>query len=251
MKIYTIILFLLITTPQNISAQGKTELFASSSSNEALVNAVNLYKNAIGRNSRINIGSYYFDRNWGTDGHPFFLENYWESGTVMFEGQHYDSIEMRYDIYNDLLLVKYIDKEGRVTPIQLYNSKVDEFRIMGHHFVRLKEDTLSGFKTGFFDLLQDGETAKVLAKRKKEINRSVNSSDQVKEYLQKDKYYIMINQDYYDVNGKKSIIKVLSDRKSELKIFLKKNKSRFRKNEERQLIEVVQYYNSIVSNKGS
>ena len=251
LKKYVIILFLLIVTPQYILAQSETDALTSSSSNEALVNAMNSYNNAIGKNLMVFTGSYYFDKNLGINGHPFFMNNYWEIGTIVYEGQQYDSIEIRYDIYRDLLLIKYIDKHSYVMPIELQSSKVEEFIIMGHHFLRLEEDTLSDFKTGFFDLLQEGEKSKVIAKRKKEISSTHISDNQLKEYFLNDKLYIISGHDYFEIKGKKSLLTVLSDRKNEVKEFLKTNKARFRKDHERQLIEVVIYYNSIVNNEGS
>ena len=136
-------------------------------------------------------------------------------------------------------------------PIQLFGPKVDEFIIMGHHFLRLEEDSLSHFKTGFFDLLQDGGKVKAFIKRRKEIKNPDIMSKVEQEYVLKDEWYIKSGHNYFEIKGKRSLLKVLSDRKNEVKEFLKTNKARFRNDHERQLIEVVLYYNSIVNNKGS
>jgi hypothetical protein len=250
LRIYLIIFFLLTIIPLSKAlAQSDNGYLVYSSASEGLTNAENLYKTTIGRNSRIFTGSYYYDKNYlGIGGHPFFLNNYWNEGTVTYEGQQYDSISFRYDIYRDLLLIKYIDKNGYVAPIQLQSSKVAEFRVMGHHFIRIKEDTLSGIKTGFLDLLYNGQIAKVLAKRRKEVSRTQIGDNMVKGYFVNDKFYIKKDQNYYIVKGKKSLLEVLSDKKDEIKAFLKANKALFKDDHERRLVDTVEYYTSIVNN---
>ena len=245
-----VIFFFLIVIPlSKVLAQSDSGYQISSTTSEAMANAVNLYETAIGKNSGIYIGSYYYDKNyWAIGGDPFFVNNYWNEGTIIYEGQQYDSISIRYDIYRDLLLIKHIDKNGHVVPIQLHKSKVEEFIIMGHHFIYTKEDTLSGIKTGFLDLLYIGEKAKVLAKRRKEISRTQIANDIVRGYFVNDRFYIKKDQNYYEVKGKKSLLEVLSDEKNEIKAFLKENRALYKKNRERQLVESVQYYNSIVNN---
>lgn len=251
MKKNVIIFFLFTVTPLYLFAQSETEDLTSTSSNEAFFNALNIYNNAIGRNSLIFTGGVYHDSQRGIKGHPFYMNDYWEIGTIVYEGQQYDSIEIKYNILRDLLIVKNIDKRGFIWPIQLNSLKVEEFNVMGHYFVNIEEDTLSNVKNGFYDVLSDGAKAKVLIKRRKEINESQNMGRLEKEYDINDIWYIKSSQEYYIVKGKNSILKVLADRKNEIKAFLRKNKERFRNDHEKQLIDVVEYYNSISNNKGS
>jgi len=233
-------------------AQDKTNDLISSSSDEAYENALNIYNDVIGRNSMIYTGGDYYYVHSGIKGHPFFIDNYWEYGTILYDGERYDSIQVKYDIFKDLLIVRHFGKDGYLVPIVLYSPKVKEFTLMDHHFIYILEDTLSDFKSGFFDLLYDGEKVKALSKRRKKEIKGQNIVTQLeKEYSLKDKYYIKSGDKYYPANSKSSVLKILSDRKSEVKMFIKKNKSRFRNNYERQLIEVAQYYDSILNASGS
>jgi hypothetical protein len=246
-----IIFFLFTVTPLYLFAQGETKDLTSTSSNEAFVNAMNMYNNAIGRNSLIFTGGVYYDNQRGIKGHPFFMDNYWEIGTIVYKGQQYDSIEIKYDIFRDLLLVKNVDKRGFILPIQLNSLKVEEFKVMGHHFMNIEEDALSNVRTGFYEVLFDGDKPKVLIKRRKKINESQNMGRLEKEYALDDIWYIKSSQEYYLVKGKNSILKVLADRKNEIKAFIRENKNKFRNDHEKLLIEVVEYYNSISNTTGS
>jgi hypothetical protein len=251
MRKYALVFFLLIILSQALSAQNKTEDITFSTKNEALNNALNIYSSAIGDNSMIFTGGYYIESNAGIDGHPFYINNFWNTGYIVYQGQRYDSVEIRYDIYRDLVLIKYIDHLGQVWPVQIQRAKIKEFNIMGHRFIRMQEDSLSILKPGFFDLLYDGTKASVLAKRRKEIGKTQNVDNLVRKYYTNDIWYIKYDQNYYVVKGKKSLLEVLSDRRDEVKTYLKKNKARLKRDQERQFIEAVRYYNSIVNNVGS
>ena len=220
MKKNVIIFFLFTVTPLYLFAQGETEDLTSTSTNVAFANAVNMYNNTIGKNSVIFTGVAYYDIRRGIKGHPFFMNDLWEIGTIVYRDQKFDSIDIKYDILRDLLLVKNIDKRGFIWPIQLNSLKVEEFNVLGHHFMNIEEDTLSNFKTGFYDVLFDGDKAKVLIKRRKEINESQGFGNLEKEYVLNDIWYIKSGQEYYVVKGKNSILKVFADRKNEIKAFL-------------------------------
>ena len=247
-----IYLFLFLTMlPLFVSAQNEQENSISNPSDQGLANAIKTYKDAIGNNSMIMTGSYYNDTNSGIGGHPFYMINIWTTGTVVYEGQRYDNMEIRYDIYDDIILIKYIDQQGRVRPIQLQSSKVEEFIMMDHHFIHIVEDTSSVLNAGFFDLLHAGENATLLAKRRKEISRTSNIENLVKEYYENDKWYVKFGHNYYEIKSKKSLLEVFSERKDEVKVYLKKNKAAFRKDQEKQFKEAVQYYNSLTADQGS
>ena len=247
MRIYVIILSLLIATSKFLLAQSNSTN-PNPTSSEAFVKAVDLYKNAIGRNSKIFTGILYNDSHLGINGDPFFMKDAWEISTIVYEGQPYDSIYIKYDIYKDIVIVKYVDKRTYVTPLELDKTRIDEFSVMGHHFIRIEFDSLSTMKTGFFDLLYDGETATVLAKRQKEIRNTYELNKLTWGYDLKEKRYINLGTNFYEIKGKKSILDILSDRKNEVKAFLKKNRARLKNDHEKQLIEAVQYYDSIVTN---
>lgn len=243
MKYILIALFLSGLTANSVIAQLPPELSETSATDNAYQNAAGSYKDVIGRNSRIYTGKYYFDRNLGIAGHPFYIDNFWDTESIVYDGQRYDSIEIRYDIYNDFLLIKYIDPEGYVTPVELNNEKVDAFTFKKHHFFRIEKGTSDQLNSGFYDLLHAGKPVTVLAKRRKEISRLNSSGGQVREYQTKDRYYIKYGEQYHPASGKKAMLQILSDRKNEIKTFLKNNKAALRKNFERQLVEVARFYN--------
>lgn len=251
LKIFIFASILLTTASFHSIAQNHTDTSNAQNKSVALARAVNSYSDAIGKHSNVFTGIFYNDSYVGIKDHPYYNENTWIMGNIGYDNQKYDSIQIKYDAYKDLLLVKYIDKLGYIRPVQLYTAKVDNFEIYGHHFFYLAGDSLPDYISGFFDMLHSGNYANVLAKRRKEINQTNTLTSLESRFVSKDRLYVQIGQSFYEIKKRKSILEVLSDRKSEIKTFLKRNKSRFKNDHEKELIEAVKYYNSFLNINGS
>lgn len=215
------------------------------SAQKALAKAISIYDTHIGKNSFLNTGSGYYNPYFGVNGHQYFNEDYWEQGSLIYEGYIFEDIYLKYDIYRDLLLIENFNSDGRLSPIQLFRPKVNSFELMGHYFIWIDNDTISNIKAGFYNQMYKGRGLEVLIKRRKEIVH-VNSINSIGEKFSiKDRYYIKKNETFYKVNKKGSVIKVLEDRKKEIKSFIKKNNFRFKHNPDQQLVKVVEYYDSL------
>ena len=234
-----------------MSAQNQIEEQHPAIETEDLSRAVHLYNQAFQNHKKILTGKYHNDYYKGVNGHPYYDEIIWKMGSIVYENEQYDSVEIKYDIYSDLLLIKYIDQKGYIRPIQLYSTKVNAFKINGHQFINLRRDTAEDHLYGFYDLLLEGEIASVLVKRRKEIDQSTTLTSLENQFVVNDILYIRIEYSFYEVKKRKSILDILSDKKSELKTYLKQNKKRFKNDQENELLEAVKYYNSIVNNRES
>ncbi len=244
-KIFGIVMVFSMISSYSIFAQQQPDL-ETESINAAFEKAVSLYDKQIGNNSILYTGSNYYDDNFGVQGHQYFYDDYWEQGKVTYNGNTFDSIFMKYDIYRDLLLLEHFNNDGYLAPIQLYSKNVAGFRLFDHSFIGLEKDTLSKIREGFYDLMYEGASTKVLVKRRKEKVRSNEINTLSEEFSQKDKYFIRKKDAFYQVKKKGSILKVLEDRKKEIKSFIKKNNFRFKDNPDSQLVEVVKYYESLL-----
>lgn len=215
-------------------------------SQKALAHSISIYDKALGRNTMVYTGRSYFDTDAGVKGHQFFGEDYWEYGKVTYNENTYDSTYLKYDIQSDLLLIENFNADGFLSPIILYSERVSSFYVMGQYFVRVEKDTISNLKEGFYNLIYSSDSIKVLAKRKKEVIKSNEINSLGEEFLQKDKYYIKLENYYHQVRKKKSILKVFADHKKEVKVFIKSRDFTFKQNPDFELVEVVKYYNTLL-----
>jgi hypothetical protein len=151
---------------------------------------------------------------------------------------------MLYDIVKDDVIIK-----GAFNPyfILLAGNKVSRFSVSGHNFIRIIADSLTRpvIKTGFFQSLYDGRI-KAFAKNRKVIEEFVDIGNVLnRTALEKDKWYILKNGTYFEVDGKSSVLNVLKDKKKEVQQFIKQDKIRFKNNMDVALTQIVEYYDKI------
>jgi len=170
---------------------------------------------------RFIVGKIYYPR--GTrDNHPFFLDNYWKSGSVEYEGEKYSISMMKYDVQNDgVVMLKMTENLGY--PIQLDKKAIPVFLIEGHRFVYM-----GNFKNpGYYEELCTSRT-KVWAKWTVWEKIDANSNLKIPLFVSELLFIIIKNNNYYEVKSLNELYKVFSDRKRDLKKFTKENKLSFR-----------------------
>jgi hypothetical protein len=228
------------------SAQAQQELLSKTQlADSSLAKAFKTYDLAIARNSFLFTGRNYNNKYKSIQGHQFFIEDYWEEGDICYKGQQFDSVYLLYEIFSDVVLVESFTMKGSMAPLKLHAPDVSRFNLFGHTFVRLESDSTGGIVSGFYDLLFDGDSVTLYAKREKEIVKSNDISTVAETFIQKDKYFIMKGGKYHQVRKKGSFFKVLGDRKKELKRFARTNMLTFSQNRERSLIAMTKYYDSL------
>lgn len=165
--------------------------------------------------------------------HPYYsLE--WIPGNVLYNGEWYSST-FWYDINKDQLITPNIYQSGQ---IQLVREKIEQFTLGEHRFVYLKEAQLP---EGFYEIIHDGIT-KAYARFQKKEEVQYRNYKLVSEFTRKTSYYIKKNNTVYEVKSKGSVLKVLAERKSELKKILQTQSKPFNTNREFFIREMVRIY---------
>jgi hypothetical protein len=223
------------------SQQTESEILAS----KALSKAFYEYDNYFGKNLSLYTGKQYND-NYGQIGdHQFFLDDYWEQGSVVFDDQFYDSIYLKFDIYNDELLVEYFSDKGLAMTLVLQKTMISGFQLQGHTFIKLQVNSAATIKAGFYDQLVLGSNLSLYARRQKEIVRTSGSNTLKDDFVQKDKYFLLKDDSYYPVKNRGSVVHILEDHKKEVKHFIKSNNLRFQTEKDRDFTIVARYYESL------
>jgi hypothetical protein len=166
--------------------------------------------------------------------HPYFVSDDWLSGSVILNKSRYDYVELRYNIWTDKLI---LDNYG-VNSIQLNSDEVKGFRIADHVFVRLDNGAI---QQGFYELLFNG-TIKVYARRTKSGQEQISNSKVERFFIEKSKYYVFQNGQYFLVNGKKSLMQLFSNRKKEINQFVQQNNIRFSRDRESAITRITKFY---------
>jgi hypothetical protein len=238
-----LVLWLCITT--SISAVAQSDSAKALRMNAALEKAIWNYDQKIGRNSFLFTGRVYAADYGSVRNHQFFEEDYWEEGTIVYEEQQFDSIYMMFDIYNNEILLEHFNSDGYLAPIMLDKSKVSSFEIMGHLFVKLEKDTVSGLNAGFYDKLHTGNQLEVYVLRKKEISKSNTMNNLYEEFIENNKYYLKKDGIFHRIRRRKDIWNSLREQKKPLRRYLRKNALLFNQEPEITLVTAVTYYENL------
>lgn len=203
-----------------------------------------VYSKALGKSLRIYNGPEYVTEDFNISGHPFFESKTYRVGSVMYEGQFYDSIEMTYDIYRDELIIVHYDQNENFSLIKLLNEKVGGFSLSDNDFILIVQDTstINHPPTGYYEVLYDGNL-KVFAKR---IKKTRPSSDELYryEFQRNDIIYLLKDNTFHSIRSKASFRRFLEDEKKSVKEYVSNNVIRSL-DLENYMVLVSQYYDRV------
>ena len=138
-----------------------------------------------------------------------------------------------------------VNRYNENTRIKLLNEKLKYFTVSGHRFenIALTEGKDENISSGIYDIVFDGK-ASVLVKRVKRIKNPVKAEDPP-EFVEEDVFYIRNGNSLYAVDNRSSLIHSMNDKGELIKTYIRKNKFRFKKNIEKELIMTAAYYSTL------
>ncbi|MFI5136477.1 MAG: hypothetical protein ACHQIM_01535 [Sphingobacteriales bacterium] len=218
----------------------------SSSQQNAFNNAVTLYYSSIGKQAGIFNGTEYNLYDPLIKGNAYFSDvNAFTPGSVYYDGAFYKNVPMLYDIYIDEVVALLYNHYSMYT---LIKEKVAGFNFLNHHFVNINSDTSgsnSNLKSGFYDQLYAGK-CEILIKREKNIQSSVGAGTAPEDYFRGNtKWFLRKNNIYYSFGGQGSLLKLLVDRKKELKQYIRSNQIKFQDKPEEAMVQIVSFYDHL------
>jgi hypothetical protein len=199
-----------------------------------------IYLDEIGDNAQIYHGREFIRNGLKATGFPFYESDNMINGTISYQGEIYPDRKLYFNLVSDQLI---IDNYSHNALITLSSEKVDSFTIGSHVFVVLNAGRSNGLeKDGYYEQLVSGEPA-LFARREKKL--VVGTGSEESKYIQYNNYFIRVNQVYFLVDGKNSLLDVLKDREDELKKYIRSNKINFKKNLESSLVITTNYYSRL------
>ena len=167
-----------------------------------------------------------------------------ENGTITYEGITFSNIPMYYDMVEDELIILHKNKEGYEELVQLYKEKIDSFKIYDQHFIHYQSNQIENLESGFYQMLFQGKIALI-----KQITKNAQSEFSQEEittyFIEKERYYLLHDENVFQVNDKRSLLKHLSDQKDILVEYIKTQSLRFKENKESDMIKLIKYYDQI------
>lgn len=203
---------------------------------------VSIAEKQLGNNLRLFTGAEYIRNGQHAQGYPFFQSDLPLDGSVLYDGVSYEHVPLQYDLVTGDVVAH--DSTGDVN-ISLVRDKLPRFSLSGHRFIRLPAagDSDRSISPYYYDLLEDGLTP-LLVRHEKKLVFPGNKEDSVK-YVATDIYFVRLNGKYIRVDGRRSLLNALADKKDQLKKFIRQHDLNFSKDPEKALQQATAFYNQL------
>lgn len=163
-------------------------------------------------------------------------------GTVTINGERFGNLKLRYDILNDEVMT--ITDKGLI--LQLNKEMVNGFTMIYnlriYEFLNLNYGTTENL-SGYVNVRYSGKTAMYI-KQKKEISK-VAAGKNYENFVQYDRTYIVVDSVAHRIKGNKDFKVLLSDKKAEVKNYMRTNRIKVSKKMPDSYVPVLQYYDSL------
>jgi hypothetical protein len=178
--------------------------------------------------------------------HPYFNTDRYRAGSILLNGEAYDSVLINYDIYDQQVILQFSGWiSGLSEKVVLNRELIDYFTIDGRTF-RLMSFPETG--TSFFQVLSSGEISCYLLWTKKLYRSSSSGNARIKYLKQSRKIYIQKEDQLLHVKNKSSFTSIFDEAyQEEIKGFLRREKIRFRNASDEKLVDLMNFCIELIS----
>ncbi|MEP7277372.1 MAG: hypothetical protein ABI813_01905 [Bacteroidota bacterium] len=204
---------------------------------------VTLYHQASGEQSGLYNGSQYSGYFFSfTGGDPFFKDKEPGLGSVVYDGVLYENVMLQYDEIQDVVVM-----EDSARRIQLINDRIARFRLFDNNFIRIVKDTENAVlvRTGYYNLLYEGNIS-LLKKEEKYIREDPSTGVLLRFIESHVYYYLKRNNEYFSIKNKNSLLALFSDRKKEIRQYIRKNGLSYRNDRDNMLTKTIAYCDQLI-----
>jgi len=225
----------------------QVSVFAQAQSHDVRNDYNKLYKSIIdeyGFDQLLVNGIFYEDEYHNKIGHQFFMEDKLYKGSLTFRGKEYKGIEMKYDIYNNQLIL-FVRNNTSVVWVVPPNDFISAFSLGDKFFSKYN---FQG-EPGFYQVVFDTEKLKCLYYWDKKM---IESYDDIKYisyrfFESEKKCYLLLNGSSLIYRNNRSFMKILPEEiKARVRKYLKDNHIKVNKSSDEKISELLAYYNSLL-----
>ncbi len=175
-------------------------------------------------------------------GDPFLFSTDFLSGTVTIGKKTFEQLKLKYDIFNDELLI--ISDRGLI--LQLNHEMIDFFSLSWlekeYRFRRIEPDSLNTL-SGFVNVLYDGTTPLYVKYKKEILLLAVENKYDM--FNQVQRVYISKDGKYNLISSRRDFLNQLKDRKQQVKSYIRSNNLRIKKKDPLSFKPVLEYYDKL------
>jgi hypothetical protein len=175
-------------------------------------------------------------------GNQFFLSSNFITGSLTFNGRRFNNLDLLYDIADDELILK-----GESFPTIILNKEmVDSFSLFfqnhNYNIINAGNDSSSILK-GYLNVLYDGPSALYVKYYKKIQPLAVDGRFDL--FYTEHRIFLRIGEEIYQLGGKKRLLYLLSDRKREIRDYIRRSRIKLRTKNPESLIPLLKFYDDL------
>lgn len=210
--------------------------------NSASVENLLAYSSEIyGTNDVLVNGWKYFPEHYNASGNPYFMDEEWMTGQVSIQGKTFENVELLYDVVNDELILRQKLNNGSLVFVMLNKDFISSFTLTDHHFVNSKELGSPALKSGFYEMVYDGELRFLIRYDKTFVNQYTAQSPHGSFSNQRAANYILHNGRVTRISSKRSLLNYFSAHKKQIRSFLRENRINYKKASTDELHQLMTY----------
>src|SRR5690606_10020346 len=151
--------------------------------------------------------------------HKFFLSEAFLPGSIVYEDQPYFELEMKYNVFDDLLQVK-VPNRGNTAIFQLLPEKVEQFNIAGRSFMNLRQ------QGGFHENIFETEGLVLFVKHRRSLKKVQDKQFVYYEFHEEKRDYLLKYKDaYHQIDSRGDIIDLFPEEKKSIRSFYSSRRS--------------------------
>lgn len=224
-----------------------------SQNKSSLQNYYNWFDSIIGINNTNLLNGTEFKEQYVTfeDNDQYFKNRDFTSGNIIYGGQPYFNIPMKYDIHDDQLIIKLSDYTGYFA-IALVKEHIHSFQIHDSFFINsniLNLDKTSSSDLGIYEVLFAGDSLSILKKHSKNKQELRNDRFAYTGFVYKERSMVYFNGEILTIKSKKDFIKLIPNQKKTIDLFYRKKRFLIKSNYNRFLAELGNTLNEALTKK--
>lgn len=177
----------------------------------------------------------------------YFLMYDFLPGQLVYGGQPYFDIAMKYDVNSDNLIIKLTNTTSGQFAIQLIKDNVEKFEIDKHVFINSDFLDLSvSDKNGFFEVLFLSKNISAYKKHIKNKEERKNDRFAYTKFVYRNKFLVNYNNKLHTINSKKNLTQLFPEQKKNINTFYSKNRPLMKSDYDKFLIKLMGYLNELL-----
>jgi len=234
-----LIVFLLFAMLINADAQNIPLIVQNQYFNKQKQNLQDTLSSRTGIESPFVVGVYYNPVTNSESNHPYFKENKWTKGTLIYQGKFYTVENLKYDIEIDKLIYLLYDKDNSMNCVALDENFICGFSVLKStfkYFNGLKNDTGRKLKPGYYEVVYDGKLKFLVRSEKSESMNNYSSTTSL---------FLLKDGNMFGISTMSKLIFQLKDKEKMVKEFVNENSLKLNKSDYTSAALILKFYENL------